>query len=93
MGNSTIQTPSGAADCKDDSTDIPTETAKWSEYPPQGPTGASDNWGEGSSKIYAGTSDNWGEGQTDSVSVLTINQLMLLFAGREVGQWKRVVVV
>ena len=43
MGVSTIQTPSGAADCKDDSTDITTETAKWSEYPPQGPTRASDN--------------------------------------------------
>ncbi|PWA61027.1 RNA helicase SDE3 [Artemisia annua] len=65
MGDSTIQTPSGAADCKDDSTDIPTETTKWSEYPSEGPTGASDNWGEGSSEIYAGTSDNWGEGQTD----------------------------
>ncbi|PWA73276.1 RNA helicase SDE3 [Artemisia annua] len=65
MGDSTIQTPSGAADCKDDSTDIPTETTKWSEYPSEGPTGASDNWGEGPSEIYAGTSDNWGEGQTD----------------------------
>ncbi|PWA94378.1 actin-4 [Artemisia annua] len=34
MGDSTIQTPSGAADCKDDSTDITTETAKWSEENP-----------------------------------------------------------
>ncbi|GKB26862.1 hypothetical protein Tco_0866263 [Tanacetum coccineum] len=38
MGDSSIQTPLGAAHCKDDST-----TTNYSEYPLEGPTGASDN--------------------------------------------------